>query len=267
MKRIMMLLMVALVMFGVSGQAMASFNDGDLIRVVYQGSGAGTEYITDLGNFSQATGQLTAPITSNNPLTGQDAFSLTSVGASSWSNVQVAYFIMDLAGNGGTGAAWTSGSPTTGGQVNLGTFNSFQGASALTYNSWQQNAGSGNSLTESQSSPVAYWQWLNNAQSGAADIGGMAGFLKTPQSSAEANLGNLATAGYVDQVLYYYGANPMTATQGTAVATIRTFLGGTASTEMLAAVPIPAAAYLFGSGLLGMFGLRRKMTAKDPELG
>jgi hypothetical protein len=262
MKRILMLMMVALVMFGVSGQAMASFNDGDLLRVVYQGAGAGQEYVTDLGAFST----LTSPITSNNPLTGQDTFSLSSVGAGSWSNVQVAYFIVDLAGNGGTGAVWTSGG-VNGGYHNSGALASFTGAGAVTYNSWQTNSGGANSLAQSQSVFGSYWNWLNNAQSGAPDIGGMGSYLLTPASSAEANLANLATTGYVDQVLYYYGSNPDGTARGTALGTIRTMLNGTGSTQLLASTPIPAAAYLFGSGLLGMFGLRRKMAVKGPEIG
>jgi hypothetical protein len=260
MKRILMLMMVALVMFGVSGQAMASFNDGDLVRVVYQGSGTGTEYVTDLGNFST----LTSPIASNNPLTGTDTFSMSSVGASSWASMQVAYYIVSFSANNNNGAAWTSGG-VNGGHTNAGAFNGFLGATAATNSSWGIYSGGANSATVQQADLGSYWNNLNLATSGAPNIGSMGGYLVTPANSAEANLANLATTGYVDQILYYY-SNGDTGGRGTAVATIRTLLNGTGSTQLLA-TPIPAAAYLFGSGLLGMFGLRRKMAVKDPNLG
>lgn len=260
MKKIMMLIMVALLMLGVSGQAMASFEEGHLIRVVYSGTGAGTEYVTDLGNLST----LTSPITSPNSLPGTDTFSLSSVGASSWNNVNIAYFILDTSAFGGSGTGWTSGSAANGGYTNSGAYGSFAGAAALTTNSWGMYSGGATSVNVQQADFASYWQWLNMANGGAPNVGSMGGLLQAPGASAEANLGQLATTGYVDQILYYYGATPDSGARGTAVATIRTLLNGTGSTSLLAApsaVPIPAAVYLFGSGLLGMFGLRRKMAA------
>ena len=58
MKKIMIILAAAVLLFGFSGQAMANFADGDLIQVIYQtGVTTGNEYITDLGQF----GTLTVP--------------------------------------------------------------------------------------------------------------------------------------------------------------------------------------------------------------
>src|SRR5271169_4548822 len=126
MKKIIMLIMVAVLMLGVSGQAMAAFNEGDLIRVVYTGTGSGTEYATDLGAFSS-----TAPLSSGNPFAGQDTFSTTSVGASSFSNMTVAYFIMSSTANSGNGAAYTSGSAASGGYPAYGQFwSGFEGAAS-----------------------------------------------------------------------------------------------------------------------------------------
>jgi hypothetical protein len=83
-----------------------------------------------------------------------------------------------------------------------------------------------------------------------------------PAGNAATSLAALSTAGFVDQVLYYYGSP--TGISGTStgvnVSVLRTFADG--STQLNpSAVPIPAAVYLFGSGLLGLAGIRRKMAA------
>jgi hypothetical protein len=120
-------------------------------------------------------------------------------------------------------------------------------------------AGSNTSITVSQSALYSYW---NNMNSGGTTPGTFGGYL---QNTAEANLAALATVGYVDQVLYYYGANPDGGTPGVQVGVLRTFADGSTMLNPMndpgASVPVPAAAYLFGSGLLGLIGLRRKMAA------
>jgi hypothetical protein len=248
MKKIMMLLLVAVLMLGVSGQAMAAFQEGDLIRVVYNSSanGTGTEYATDLGQFTGG------PIINNT-----DTFSLSSVGATSWSNVNVAYFVMSSTANSGNGAAWISGSATNGGNVNIGQFwAGFNGAASTTLLGYQNASHGANSVSMLQSDPSSYWQNMNVQ---GFSIGTMGGYVN---GNAEQNLAALSTTGYVDQVLYYYGSTPDNTTTGTQVATIRTLAnGGTTVTPSVSNAPIPAAAYLFGTGLLGLAGIRRKMAA------
>jgi hypothetical protein len=62
------------------------------------------------------------------------------------------------------------------------------------------------------------------------------------------------------------GLNPLLTTDGT-LYTISLMNDGTASTQILAnqatvtPTPIPAAAWLFGSGLMGLIGLRRKVNS------
>jgi FtsH-binding integral membrane protein len=83
----------------------------------------------------------------------------------------------------------------------------------------------------------------------------------TLAGSAETSLASLvgATSGSVTQNLYFwanaYAAVPAD-TIGVLAATITTSYNGTS--VVTAATPIPPAFFLMGSGLLGMFGLRRK---------
>jgi hypothetical protein len=250
MKKILMLLIVAVLMLGISGQAMANFDQGDLIRVVYSAAGSGNEVATDLGNFST--------LTTNDGITRNldNSITLASVGASSWADVKVAYFIMDAAANGGMGGAWASGPATAiGAQINTYAYwGGFQPAAGSMIDGYRSVAGSNTSYTMAQSNTLSYWTNMNVS---GASIGTMGGYLK---GNGEVGLGALSTTGgYVDQVLYYYGADPDSGANGYKVASIRTSANGTVLNAP--AVPIPAAAYLFGTGLMGLAGIRRKMAA------
>jgi len=256
-----MLMMVALLMLGVSGQAMAAFNEGDLIRVVYSGTGSGTEYATDMGNYSS----LTAPgsVYLNDTT---DTVSLSQIGAASWSNANVAYFIMSSTLNGGNGAAWTSG-PTTGATAAPGQFwSGFELNASTVLPVYGANA-IGNNVTLLQSNAGSYWTNMNG---GGYAVGTMGSYLdqNIPGNTAEVNLAALSTTGYVNQMLYYYGSTPDGSTtdiKGTAVAALETLVNANGQLITILGnaptTPIPAAVYLFGSGLLGLIGLRRKMVA------
>ncbi len=258
-----MLMMVALLMLGVSGKAMAAFSEGDLIRVVYSGTGSGTEYATDLGNFSS----LTAPGSGAYLNDTTDTVSLSQAGATSWSNANVGYFIMSSTLNSGNGAAWTSG-PTTGATAAPGQFWSGFQLNASTVLPYYNSIAVGNNASSLQSNASSYWTNMNGA--GYA-VGTMGTYLDqtVPGNTAEMNLAALSTTGYVNQMLYYYGATPDGSTtdiKGTAVASLETLVNSSGQLVTVLAgtpspTPIPAAVYLFGSGLLGLIGLRRKMVA------
>ena len=125
---------------------------------------------------------------------------------------------------------------------------------------YQVTAGGANSVSMQQSNGQSYWTNMNVSGS---SIGTMGGYIDAMHAGAEQNLAALSTTGYVDQVLYYYGSNPDSGNPGTAVGYLRTYADGHTVLNPANAptTPIPAAAYLFGSGLLGLIGLRRKMAA------
>ncbi|HET6516144.1 MAG TPA: PEP-CTERM sorting domain-containing protein [Thermodesulfovibrionales bacterium] len=259
MKKIMMLLAVAVLMLGMSGQAMAVssqyFKEGDVVRVVYfngtGGTGTGTEYLTDLGPVTS----LTSP-TMQNILWNYSNFSLSNLGAgATWANSFVGYYSVALGGPNGLQAWVSGGNAAPGGQSNAGdsNFNNiYDGATNV--NGAAQVAGglTHQSVTLAQNNANSYYSKMNINGSGT---GVMAGFLNgMGNGKADQNLAALATTGYVDQILYYYG-NPDSASDGTPIGVLRTWADGHSE---LNPTPVPATFLLFGSGLLGLVGIRRK---------
>jgi len=238
----MMLFAVAVLLLGVSGNAMAYFTaDGELIRAVYSGNGSGQEILTDLGPVSSLSSVQNFN-TSN--------FSLAGLGGSAtWANSYVGYFAVALSP---TQQAWTSG-PLTG-QSNAGmqNFNNIYSAAGYVMGNASQSVGQ--SFTVSQSDPNSYHTQMN---AGSAGAGYMGGYLF---GGGDQNLAALGSTGYVDQVIYNY-ANPDDAAQGVGIAVIRTFADGHSESNP-AVVPVPAPILLFGSGLIGLVGIgRRKQSA------
>jgi hypothetical protein len=243
MKKIMMLLIAAVMLFGVSGQAMAAFSNGDLIQVVYQRGGS-MEVATDLGAFSATTAYAGSTMT-----LGSNPFPTAGTGpfaTAAQSDLYVAYYVA-----GATNApVWVSG--PAGGQ----TSGNRQGASAALL-STQVNAKylslGGTQVQLAQSDPQSYYTKMD---SGGTTLGGFSSFI--PGMNGEVSLG---TTAYVDTYLYYYATpNANGAKAGVQVATIRTYANG--ATEMLGQVstPIPASVMLLGSGLMGLVGMRRKQS-------
>ena len=241
MKKIVFIFMVAVLMMGFSGKAMAAFTNGDLIRVVYQDNGT-VEVATDLGAFSATT-----PITSNIQYSANH-FS-TSMFGTGFADLYVGYFIT----NGTFPQAWTSG-PLTG-QTSLARMGSpYLAAAASVLNYYSYLGGGASQVTGNQTDVDSYVYAMDKSINNGAY--GVMGGLFTPSNNADTSLAALGTgASYVDCALYYYDTN--TTAAGLNIATIETLSNGT--TELVSAAPVPAAIYLLGSGLVGLVGMRRKM--------
>src|SRR5271169_6476145 len=185
MKKIIVLFAAAMLLFGFSGQAMAYFADGDLIRVVYD-SATSTEVATDLGALSSFS---STPTTVNT--VGQD-FTLSMLGASSFSALNVAYFVNNTA----TNELWTSGPTTsqTSGSNKYGQFNGAAGSVESLYALLGTQQG-----TESTTNGNGYYAKMDLV---GTNKGSFAAFITL--HNGEQVLTALGTTGSVDQHLYYY---------------------------------------------------------------
>lgn len=252
MKKLIVLFAAAMLLLGLSGQAMAYFSAGDLIQVVYQ-TNANNEVLTDLGSLSSMGGLTAAYSGPTTTLTTSStvlpALTSSSFSGSGWNQLNIAYFVY-----GGTGSpqTWVSG-PVTGQTSGSRKGSGYNSTAASILNWYTANSNGAAQYTGSKTGAQAYYALMDP---GSLAPGTFAGFI--PGANGETSLANLANAGgYVDQYLYYYSANGISQS-GVKVADLRTNSDG--STRLMAPTPIPAPALLLGSGLLGLIGLRRKQS-------
>ncbi len=278
MKKLLGLFVAALLVAGFVGQARADIaDDNELIRVVYnttfQGGqpvpGTGTnEVITDLGNINT----LLSTVTSAHPvIVGGGVNAFTGFGsafaASNGANLMVTYY----AGGWSTanGTAYISGSQQllSGGNYGNTFLNAYTPLVAISpvqdpSNAYFQagtNTGvisqkdsSSNSFTQNvEGPPGTYAQFLNNTSNALA---------------TESRLTALATGGTVSQNLYYFSNGAMAQTgslvtngNGQAIQIITEANGSTEFFVAPATVPVPPTLLLLAPGLLGLFGIRRRM--------
>jgi hypothetical protein len=253
MKKIMMFLMVAVLMLGISGQAMAAFEDGHLVRVVFSSSGQ-YETGTDLGDITALTTNTGANVVYNT-----NNFSLAALGGTATAaDSYVVYYSVAAAPN----RAWISG-PTS--DITMtgarSAYSGLAGGIHSVQGLYQVQGAGASQVTALMSDPNSFWTQMTNSGVG---IGNMKGYVAASSGLATASLADLTTVGYVDQKLFYFAsASGIGNTTGVQVATIRTFADGHTELNPSAGpvTPIPAAVYLLGSGLLGLVGIRRKMAA------
>jgi hypothetical protein len=231
-----------------ASSAFAYFGDLELYRVVYEKTTGTVEIATDLGSISSLTAY-------NASTTVAGSFGTVGTPA----NLFVSYFAFDKTGTNakvwianGAGApnnnttGWLSGKSSLAGVQSYYT-NTLGGLTAQTVTATQTN---GNSFK--------------------TKLNGTAGFLgnilgTTNRAGNELNLAALVngTAGSLTQSLYYFSSVNTTGNTAVKVANIITNSNGstTINSTVAPAVPVPAAIYLMGSGLLGLVGLRRRNKA------
>jgi len=262
-KKMIALLAGALMVLGASN-AMAYFGSNELIRIV-ENTSTGDEVVTDLGNVSSLISQAnsTGSVTVFGLGGSSDAF--TTVGGTNFaagkdSNLVVAY----LAYNPATASknVWLSG--TMGATLtNVGAqYNNFKngysavfelngtGAGGYYYNQTGLSSATSNSGTNTNSFIYKF---------DTASPGTFAGLLST--ADGDASLATLASAS-VQQGLYFWSNGSIDGQSINQLTGLTILTNADGSTTIQAQdTPIPAAAYLLGSGLMGLFGLRRKQRA------
>ncbi len=258
-KKLVALLAAALMTVSFAGTAMAAFVQGDLIRVVYDSVGA-KEYATDLGSWATITGATNGTVVGG----GVDAFTLANTGAASLGNLYVGYYLIDAtagANQVAIAADITAASMTSGSRKFSGTNSALGGA--LTNYAANVISGTNSALLADKTAGNTFFVKAGNSVVGAGDYGSWVTAATNP--GGVLNLAALATTGYLDQNIFTWaGANLAANNALTAAApsfTVRTMADGTTvlGNGNAAAVPVPPAFFLMGSGLLGIFGVRRKM--------
>ncbi|MCM2356599.1 MAG: PEP-CTERM sorting domain-containing protein [Geobacteraceae bacterium] len=236
-KKLIALLAGALLTVAMAGNALAYFEQGHIIRVVYNQSTM-TEVATDLGAASTVLAGGTFG-------GGADSFlNYGSLGSAAVGDLKVTYFGVTI----GSKDLWLSSNAAT-----QSVFTTSWSASSGTIGSvLSRYAGlGGSSNTLGMSDANSYWV---KEDANGTKVGKFNTFYSA--ANGEIALGALDTVGYTTQNLFFWD-NPSTTGQGAGVKTVTLKTLADGSTQVVA-TPIPPAFMLMGSGLLGLVGIRRK---------
>jgi hypothetical protein len=277
MKKLFAILAAAMLVVGAAGSAMA-YSSGDLVQYIYEGTtDAGIEFNTGLGNIDGTT-----LLDENSVVTaGQPAADLSDFG-SSWDDMY-AGFVSNWGGTTQIGALpfMTATTQTVAFATTTDTLPAINTAAFSTFNG---NAGTLNGTipvgANNKAQVVSYWESIE-FQSGLGNVqGNYAGFNNIDPSTGFVSLDPLSggIGSFVDMYLYLYNeysdytgaaTSGFVGNDGNATDTYAAILriglqdDGSGNAQFYteinpAPVPVPAAVWLLGSGLIGLIGIRRR---------
>ncbi len=262
MKKLLLVFAACLLVFGIASQAQASFNQGDLIRVVYDTTQNVTyETATDLGAISSIV---------SNPSSLSDSGYNISIGVSGskqfgaqtagTTTLDVAYFAVNATGGvGGNGEMWLSGTTgktetNYGATAGQGTAQGLSSMLAFGYGLTVFNGGTVNAWLPT-SNGNSYYGTMNG---GGSNPGSWNTFYVSGIGDGEIAL---VSGGTVKQDLFDFSNLNGSVVTVNGILTLSSTLNssGVLTTSISpSAAPIPPSVLLFGSGLLGLVGIRRR---------
>jgi len=247
---------------GLSGNAMAAIDNGDLIRVVYDTVGT-VEYATDLGNFQDILSRTAGGEKNIVVGAGVDAINTSIFGSSTqFSDLRVAYFTFDPANGKWVGLA--SGLESIN-NISRKYSGFLSAAQALTYGATGTTGAYDLNMVTDNSAKLANKSATQTFYNKfGASVGNSYAGMVAPSGNPDgiASLAALATVGSVEQnFMTWTGTKTDNASAGTLAFTLTTLADGSTVINKMDTpqVPVPAAAWLLGSGLMGLVGLRRRM--------
>jgi hypothetical protein len=257
MKKKMIVLLAAAMMTLAAGNAFAFYGNLDLVEVFYNTT-TNQEAAIDLGSLTANTaGGYNFAYASAAPL----SVNSTTAGMTLGTSTQVAFYALDNA-NSTALVSSTNGAPTQNSDYQSTIYNAASQMQAQGYTTGQGAGINGRVATLATGTAGFPNGFIDQMRTSGLWYAGYV------NAVGEANLSTAAAAN-----LGIYGVNDVTVGSGAVAldfnATV-TFDGTNAVTSLTndngtggtaPATPIPAAAYLLGSGLLGLFGLRRKQKA------
>jgi hypothetical protein len=253
MKKFLVVAAAAFLMMGLAGQAKADYANGDVIEVVYQASSQ-YEVATDIGSMTSLESSGNSALTNASYSVFGTGSSFTGTSASS---LTVAFFEVassknSLAASGPyKSTEMNDGYPQakTGTAASMKSLSAYyatlSGGSGQAWQNYDPNTNGG--VTSS------YYYLMDGNGTAVGSFGGL--YLNNPNGEASFTNGDAKLA------LYYWAADTSESTQPPALSFDVAVSGNTLTTSVIpntSATPIPPSVLLFGSGLLGLIGVRRK---------